>query len=121
MLAALVSSPALATDAKEPIPEIIGYHRPEAPITYNSLYLYAGPFYGDSLQSSYVAGADYLLRFSEVFGIGPSFRWGHANYPEVPAYQDGGFIKTHSMYMTTMVLMVSMPAAYQVLDKIVES
>lgn len=117
------SAPVLAaetTERAEPVPAAIGYDRPRAPITYNAIYVYAGPFYGDSLQSSYVVGADYVLRFSDIFGIGPSFRYAHANFPDVPAYQDSGFIKSSAMYMASMLIIASMPTAYQVFGKVVE-
>ncbi len=119
LLAAAVSSPALATDVEKEVPESIGYHRPEAPINYNGIYVYGGPFYGDELRTSYVVGADYVLRFTETLSLSPGFRYAHAVFPEVPAYQDG-FIKSTAIYMGSLLFMVSMPTAYQVFGKVVE-
>jgi hypothetical protein len=101
------------TDPKsDSIPEIIAYHRPGIDTTRNEIFIYAGPFYGDQLRVSYLLGADYIFFFSEIFGIGPTFQYAHASFPEVPAFE-GSFQKTSAIHMTAMSINMSLPMAYR--------
>ena len=121
----LASGAAAPTDAQAgkedsiPVPTVLHYQRPGIDSTYSEVYIYGGPFYGDDLRSSFLFGADYLLRFSDIFGIGPSFQYTHAVFPDVPAYQDTGFIKSSDMFTTSMLLAMSLPMAYRVADTVI--
>lgn len=98
----------------------LDYSARQAWTTYNEFFPYAGVYFGDSLENSWLVGGEYMLHFFKHFGLGVDFGYSKADYSENKYYDTPGFFKNDNIYIIDATGMISVPAAFRVGKSTVE-
>lgn len=77
--------------------------------TRNEIYPYAGGYFGDSLESSWMVGAEYMHHFSNHFGLGFDVGHSKADYNENRYYNEAGFFTNTNIHILDATGMFSFP------------
>lgn len=102
-------------------PEVLDYGTRHAWTTRHEFYLFAGNYYGDSFENSWLAGGEYLFHISRHFGLGANFSYSKADYTENVYYSQAGFFTNDNIYIIDATGMISFPAAYRIGKNVVET
>ena len=103
------------------IPGVLDYSVRRATITRNEFYLYAGDYYGDSLENSWLVGGEYMFHFTRHFGLGADFAYSKADFNENVFYSQAGFWTNDNVYIIDATGMINFPAAYRMGEKVIEA
>ncbi len=101
--------------------DVLSYESRAAWTTRNEFFIFAGDYYGDSFENSWLAGGEYIFHFTKHFGAGATFTYSPADYKENIYYSQAGFFTNDNTYALDATGMISFPSAYRIGKKTIES
>lgn len=111
--------PGLVMAGEGGFPEVLDYQTRHAKPAHNEFYVHIGDYYGDSLENSWMTGAEYMFHFTKLFGLGVDFGYAKADFSENRFYN--GFFTNNNIYILDAVGQISFPAAYRVGKNVIET
>ena len=99
----------------------LSYSERSAWTTYNEIYLFGGPYHGDSFENSWQAGIEYAVHFTKHFGFGIDFIYSKADYTENRFYNTAGFFNNDNVYIIDGVFLANLPASLRIKKHTIES
>jgi len=102
----------------EEIPASLDYDRRKAVDHRFELSPYAGDYFGDKLNHTFITGADLTFNFTNMFGIVGNFSWSQASVDRTSAL--GAIFKQKNEYIFDGGFVVNMPAVFRSRNSLVE-
>lgn len=104
--------------SKVPVPEILDVYERNAELYRFEFTPYGGVFIGDTLQASYLAGANLDVRLTPMLSIGADFGWSRITFDKNSNY--GSTVTNRNLYAIQGLLTLNLPGAYLSRNKVVE-
>lgn len=89
--------------------------------TRHEIYPYVGGYFGDSLESSLMAGGEYMFHVSRHIGVGVDFGYTKADFSENIFYSQPGFFTNANTYILDATAMFSLPASFRIGKRTIEN
>jgi outer membrane beta-barrel protein len=105
-------------DKKDEIPVSLDYNRREAVDHRFELSPYAGDYFGDKLNLSFITGADLTYNFTHTFGIVGNFSWSQASVDRTSAL--GAVFRQKNEWIGDGGVVINMPAVFRSRKSLIE-
>ncbi len=105
-------------DIKEVIPASLDYERRHAVDHRFEMSPYVGDYFGDKLNHSFIAGADFTYNFTHMFGIVGNFSWSQASVDRTSAL--GAIFRQKNEWIWDGGIIINMPAVFRSRKSLVE-